>query len=48
LTLCYYRKEVDVFERAKHGNASVPQRTADNANPKNVAEFNAYKYDGKL
>lgn len=39
-------KEVDVFERATQGNASVPQRVSDNANPKNVQEFQDLKYKG--
>ncbi|XP_021345259.1 trichohyalin-like [Mizuhopecten yessoensis] len=37
-------KEVDVFERATQGNASVPQRVTDNANPKNIQEFQDLKY----
>ncbi|XP_060072577.1 centrosome and spindle pole-associated protein 1-like isoform X2 [Ylistrum balloti] len=39
-------KEVDVFERATQGNASVPQRVSDNANPKNIQEFQDLKYKG--
>ncbi|XP_069127982.1 centrosome and spindle pole-associated protein 1-like isoform X1 [Argopecten irradians] len=37
-------KEVDVFKRATEGNASVPQRVSDTANPKNIQEFQDLKY----
>ncbi|KAK3091207.1 hypothetical protein FSP39_017968 [Pinctada imbricata] len=37
-------KEIDVFERAKMGAPTVPVRTADNANPRNLQEFNELKY----
>ncbi|XP_033737874.1 centrosome and spindle pole-associated protein 1-like isoform X6 [Pecten maximus] len=39
-------KEVDVFERATQGNASVPQRVSDTANPRNIQEFQDLKYKG--
>lgn len=42
--LCY-SKEIDVFERARQGEPA--QVRTENANPRNIQEFNELKYKSK-
>ena len=40
-----YRKEIDVFERARQGEPAPVRQ--DNTNPRNIQEFNELKYKSK-